>query len=58
MYCIFTNNDFGQILIFDSYEKAVNWCKRATRWNDKEISENIKSAKATHIDGCITFFNK
>ena len=57
MYCIFTGNNFNQILIFEDYKKAVAWCKRATRWTDDEIEKNIKHERHTSIDGCITFFN-
>lgn len=42
MFYIFTQNKFNQVLIFDSKEKAVAWCKAAAVWTDKEIEENIK----------------
>lgn len=41
-YYIYTENRFNQILIFDSYEDAFDWCKSATRWTDEEIRKNIK----------------
>lgn len=42
MYYIYTKNRFNQVLIFESYEDAINWCRLATRWTDEEIKENIK----------------
>lgn len=42
-YYIYTNNRFDQILIFNNYNDAFNWCKSATRWSDEEIKENIKT---------------
>lgn len=44
-YYIYTQNRFNQILIFENYNDAVNWCKSATRWSDEEIKENIKIQK-------------
>ena len=44
MYYILTENRYNQILLFDSYEDAFNWCKTATRWTDAEIKANIKTA--------------
>lgn len=44
MYYILTENRHNQILLFDSYEDAFNWCKTATRWTDAEIKANIKTA--------------
>ena len=47
MYYILTENRHNQILLFDSFEDAFNWCKSATRWTDAEIKENIKTAPKT-----------
>ena len=44
MYYIYTKNRFNQVLIFESYEDAINRCRLATRWTDAEIKENIKTA--------------
>ena len=43
-YYILTENRYNQILLFDSFEDAFNWCKSATRWTDAEIKANIKTA--------------
>ena len=43
-YYILTENRHNQILLFDSFEDAFNWCKSATRWTDAEIKANIKTA--------------
>lgn len=46
-YYILTENRHNQILLFDSFEDAFNWCKSATRWTDAEIKANIKTASKT-----------
>ena len=46
-YYILTENRYNQILLFDSFEDAFNWCKSATRWTDSEIKANIKTASKT-----------
>lgn len=38
---IFTHNRFNQVLMFKNQADAVSWCKKATRWTDREIIENI-----------------
>ena len=43
-YYILTENRHKQILLFDSFKDAFNWCKYATRWTDAEIKANIKTA--------------
>lgn len=43
-YYILTENRHNQILLFDSFKDAFNWCKSATRWTDAEIKANIKTA--------------
>lgn len=53
-YYIFTGNRFNQVLIFDTYEQAYNWCKSATRWSDAEIKNEIKTPKQGH-DFCSIF---
>lgn len=42
-YYIYTHNKLNQIIIFETYDDAVRWCKVATRWTDKEIKRNIKT---------------
>ena len=42
-YYIFTGNRFNQLLIFDTYEAAYNWCASATYWSDEEIKKAIKT---------------
>ena len=44
-YYILTENRHNQILLFDSFKDAFNWCKSATRWTDAEIKANIKTAQ-------------
>ena len=44
-YYILTENRHNQILLFDSFDDAFNWCKSATRWTDAEIKANIKTAQ-------------
>jgi len=56
LYCIFTGNDYGQILIFESYEAAETWSKSATRWTPEEIQKNIKIANSDNR-GFYTAFN-
>ena len=47
-YYIFTGNRFNQVLIFDTYEQAYNWCKSATHWSDAEIKNEIKTPRQQH----------
>ena len=44
-YYIYTGNEYNQILIFDTYSDAFNWCKCATNWSDREIEKNIAKPK-------------
>lgn len=39
---VYTENRFNQILIFENYNKAYEWCKNATRWTEEEIKNNIR----------------
>ena len=48
MYYIYTENRFNQILIFNSYEDAFNWCKSATHWTDEEAKANIKQPRPAY----------
>ena len=41
-YAVETENQYDQILMFDTHKEAVSWCKSATRWSDDEIAKNIK----------------
>lgn len=45
MYYVYTGNRFNQILIFDTFEDAFEWCRSATRWTDEEIKKAIKEPK-------------
>lgn len=55
IYMVYTKNNFNQILVFETWESAFNWCKAATTWSDEKIKENIKqpwksgNAKYFHI---------
>jgi len=42
IYCVYTNNRFDQVLLFESFQDAYSWCKAATRWSEKEIYGNIR----------------
>ena len=42
LYYIDTRNRNNQILIFTNYKKAVQWCKKATCWDDLRIAQEIK----------------
>jgi hypothetical protein len=55
MYYIYTENRFNQVLIFNTYEEAFNWCKSATRWTDDEIKANIKKPRPVYNGA--TFFS-
>ena len=48
VYYILTGNRHNQILLFDSFEDAFNWCKSATRWTDEEIKANIKEPRPVY----------
>lgn len=41
-YAVETENQYDQILMFDTHKEAVSWCKSATRWSDDEIAKHIK----------------
>ena len=47
MYAVFTGNRFNQVLLFESLEDVMNWCRKATRWTDEEITVNIKEMTLT-----------
>jgi hypothetical protein len=48
MYYIYAENAFNQVLIFNNYEDAFNWCKSATRWTDEEIKAKIKEPRSAY----------
>ena len=48
MYYIYAENAFNQVLIFNTYEDAFNWCKSATRWTDEEIKAKIKEPRQAY----------
>lgn len=41
LYYVNTKNRFNQVLIFESFDEAFNWCKSATTWSLEKIKENI-----------------
>lgn len=43
LYLIKTKNEHNQLLVFTSKRKAVAWAKKATRWSDAEIEQNIQT---------------
>ena len=50
LFYIETKNRHEQVLIFDNYEEAVNWCSKATTWDDKKIKREIKTTHKTYND--------
>lgn len=53
---ILTGNRHGQVLIFENYDSAANWCRSATRWTEEEIADNIKTIeKSTGREFCSIF---
>lgn len=42
MFAIYTHNRFNQIMLFQTYDEAYHWCKKATRWTENEIKYSIK----------------
>ena len=52
-----TGNRHGQILIFDAYEKAESWLRRATTLNDEQIRDEIHLVTSIGCpDGCVQTF--
>ena len=51
MYYIYTGNKHNQILIFESFLDAYNWCAKATVWTHDEIVKNIKAPRKSY-EGC------
>ena len=41
LYYIDTENRHGQLIVFETYDGARDWMKRATRLNDDEIEARI-----------------
>lgn len=48
LYYINTKNGFNQVLVFTSFDEALDWCKIATTWSLETIKENIKITEKTH----------
>ena len=57
IYCIYTNNRFNQVLLFESYQAAYNWCKAATRWTETEIQANIKKPLKLGSEEYVSIFD-
>lgn len=55
LYMIKTENEYNQLLIFTSKKEAVAWAKRATRWSDAEIEQNIRTLNK-NWHGCFDIF--
>lgn len=47
LFYIDTKNGLGQVLVFGSYHDAVEWCKTATKWDDQQITQNIRETLNT-----------
>ena len=45
MFIVYTGNRFNQILIFDSYDKAADWLRNSTTWNELMIAKAIKTPR-------------
>ena len=44
LFYIDTENRFGQILVFENYDSAVEWCKKATTWNEEQIKNKVRKS--------------
>lgn len=42
LFYIDTENRFGQILVFEDYDSAVEWCKKSTTWNEEQIKNKVR----------------
>ena len=42
---LFTGNRFDQVLVFQSYGAAIDWCRKATTWDMDRIVNNVKVVK-------------
>lgn len=42
LFYIDTKNKLGQVLVFDNYHDAVEWCRTATKWDEQQIIQNIR----------------
>ena len=47
LFYIDTKNGIGQVLVFGNYHDAVEWCKVATKWDDQQITQNIRETLST-----------
>lgn len=45
IFVIYAHNIRNDILIFDNKETAVEWCRKATMWDDTKIAGEIKEIK-------------
>ena len=49
LYYIDTENRHGHFIIFESFEEAAGWMKRATRLNGEQIRAQIFKAEKTAL---------
>lgn len=42
LYIIKSGNRFNQIMVFTNYNKAFQWCLKATNWRESLIEERIQ----------------
>lgn len=54
MFVVYTGNRFNQIMIFDSYNGAAEWLRRATRFTEAQVAQAIKTPSPT-ADGWTVF---
>lgn len=45
LYVVDTENRFGQILIFEKREDAVDWLRSATTWDEQKINNSVHWAR-------------
>lgn len=44
LFYINTENRFGQILVFEDYDSAVEWCQKSTTWNEEQIKNKVRQS--------------
>ena len=48
VYVVYTGNRFNEVLLFETYDGAFNWLKKATRLTDEQIKKEIKKPRPQH----------
>lgn len=50
LYVVKSGNVFGQILIFERRDDAVEWLHSATNWNEQKIDSSIYLARQRQVE--------